>query len=1213
MKPSLLLFLLLAGTASIYAQPANDDFANAIDVSGIINSCSADAEYTTVGGTGDLNTGSCWNNSGPRFNVWFSFVATTTSMKVTIDRGGAKGTQRRTQTAIWQSDGTTQVACKVYAFTDEDVIMEAVGTLTIGLTYYISVDSYNTGYYGSFTLCLADNDVSYDFYEGAIDVTSIMNSCSADAEYTTVGGTGDKNAGSCWDNSGPRFNRWFSFVAATTNIKITIDRGGAKGTQRRTQIALWLNDGITQVNCKRYAYTDEDVELEVVGGLTIGQTYYISVDSYNTGYYGSFTLCLADNDVSYDFYEGAIEIIDQNNWCSADAAYTTIGGTGDKNAGSCWDNSGPRFNRWFKFTAATTEISIKVDRGGSNGTQRRTQLAIWESDGLTEVSCKRYAFTDEDVVVEAIGNLTIGNTYYISVDSYNTGYYGSFTLCVNNKVTYDFYERAIELTDLNNWCSADAEYTTIGASSDKNAGSCWNNSGPRFNRWFKFTAISPNVTIMVDRGGSKGSQRRTQLALWESDGTTELDCQRYVGTDDDVSISNGTLTIGNIYYISVDSYNTGYYGSFTLCINNIDGTYYTRQSGAWTDPNTWSTVGFGGAAAADYPQVGDVANIQDHSLTITSNEVAAEVNMTVVANNAGLTISNGSLNVAGQFNTTNAGNNFNIAYTIANSTITVNDNFIVNRNGGTATMSLTSSISTFNFNNNFTINSTAGTGNNTISFGTLSTVNIGNDLTLSNTGGPKTILSIDNSDATISNNLVFTASADNLVELDLANAANLFLENNITQGSPAYGILLSTGNSTVHYASTTNLQTMASTDGSGTGDVINYENVTINNSRITSPQVTLAGNVTISGVLTFIDGELSSTSSNLLTLSAGSSTIGASINSFVDGFIKKIGNTDFEFPVGDANFWQPISIANLTGDAATEFTAEYLEQIPTNNLNLKSPDANGDMNNISGLEYWGLSNTGTASNADITLHWKNQTRSDIDDSGDLRVAHYTGSEWENIGQDAINFADPGSITIIGVSSFSPFTFGSLSNTVNALPVELLSFIGVQKDFSIDLQWETASENNNDYFEVEKSNDGEVFESIGRVSGNGNSSILKSYSFPDYSLADGLVYYRLRQVDFDGRFKYSKTIVVKSALQIVNSLPTIYPNPTFDNNVNIIIPQNETLLKVIIFNNGAKAISTSVFDTEGYMHNISINSLNKGIHVFRIITNKATYNRKLIVN
>ncbi|WP_185152440.1 hypothetical protein, partial [Fulvivirga aurantia] len=101
--------------------------------------------------------------------------------------------------AIWENDGTTEVACNRYVNNDDDVSATALG-LTPGNTYYISVDNNYSGYRGTFTLCLSDA-ADYDFYEGAIDVTSTINSCSADAAYTTIGATGDQTAGSCWNTS----------------------------------------------------------------------------------------------------------------------------------------------------------------------------------------------------------------------------------------------------------------------------------------------------------------------------------------------------------------------------------------------------------------------------------------------------------------------------------------------------------------------------------------------------------------------------------------------------------------------------------------------------------------------------------------------------------------------------------------------------------------------------------------------------------------------------------------------------------------------------------------------------------------------------------------------------------------------------------------------------------------------------------------------------
>ncbi|TAL58875.1 MAG: hypothetical protein EPN85_10520, partial [Bacteroidetes bacterium] len=203
-------------TPQLFAQPANNNYASAVDVTGIINGCSANAAYTTTGGTSDLNAGACWNTTGgvPVYNVWFKFTASVSGqINITIDIGGAKGTQTRTQLALWQSDGTTAVTCNRYTSNGDDVTLGAV-TLTTGNVYYISVDAQSSGYQGTFTLCLSDA-VDYDYYQGAVTVTGIINSCSADAAYTTTGGTSDKNAGSCWNTTGgvPLYNRWFKFTA----------------------------------------------------------------------------------------------------------------------------------------------------------------------------------------------------------------------------------------------------------------------------------------------------------------------------------------------------------------------------------------------------------------------------------------------------------------------------------------------------------------------------------------------------------------------------------------------------------------------------------------------------------------------------------------------------------------------------------------------------------------------------------------------------------------------------------------------------------------------------------------------------------------------------------------------------------------------------------------------------------------------------------------
>lgn len=120
-----------------------------------------------------------------------------------------------------------------------------------------------------------------------------------------------------------------------------------------------------------------------------------------------------------------------------------------------------------------------------------------------------------------------------------------------------------------------------------------------------------------------------------------------------------------------------------------------------------------------------------------------------------------------------------------------------------------------------------------------------------------------------------------------------------------------------------------------------------------------------------------------------------------------------------------------------------------------------------------------------------------------------------------------------------FTLGSIEH--DALPIELFSFDAQQTANDVMVSWSTLSETNNAYFSIERSANGEIFESIGLVGGAGNSSQLLSYQFMDKEPLTGTLYYRLKQVDTDGTYSYSKIKRIEFVPDAVLSLD-IYPNP-----------------------------------------------------------------------
>ncbi|MBA3285872.1 MAG: T9SS type A sorting domain-containing protein, partial [Nitrosopumilus sp.] len=157
-----------------------------------------------------------------------------------------------------------------------------------------------------------------------------------------------------------------------------------------------------------------------------------------------------------------------------------------------------------------------------------------------------------------------------------------------------------------------------------------------------------------------------------------------------------------------------------------------------------------------------------------------------------------------------------------------------------------------------------------------------------------------------------------------------------------------------------------------------------------SDHVTANIPVEIKGILNLTSGNLVTDSINLLTMTAGSSVINASNNSFVEGPTKKIGSTMFVFPVGKGEKYNPIEItapSNIT-DA---FLAEYFNE--EQDLG-EEMDATIDF--LSQCNYWKLNRTNGISNVDVYLSWQQETCT-ILDSADLRVAGWNDSIWNDLG------------------------------------------------------------------------------------------------------------------------------------------------------------------------------------------------------------------------
>ncbi len=173
-----------------------------------------------------------------------------------------------------------------------------------------------------------------------------------------------------------------------------------------------------------------------------------------------------------------------------------------------------------------------------------------------------------------------------------------------------------------------------------------------------------------------------------------------------------------------------------------------------------------------------------------------------------------------------------------------------------------------------------------------------------------------------------------------------------------------------------------------------------------------------------------------------------------------------------------------------------------------------------------------------------------------------------------------------------------------LPIELLSFDGICSNDQVDLFWATSSEINNNYFSVERSNDLVQFETLGTIQGAINSNVIQEYSFTDHTPRSGNTYYRLRQTDINGDFKYFDPISVNCAGMNL----TIYPNP------------NLGIFKIL----GADAYSdlmvTDIFGKVVYQMNnlatsndIDLSHLKSGVYFITIQSNNQSWVKKVVIN
>ena len=222
--------------------------------------------------------------------------------------------------------------------------------------------------------------------------------------------------------------------------------------------------------------------------------------------------------------------------------------------------------------------------------------------------------------------------------------------------------------------------------------------------------------------------------------------------------------------------------------------------------------------------------------------------------------------------------------------------------------------------------------------------------------------------------------------------------------------------------------------------------------------------------------------------------------------------------------------------------------------------------------FWSITTTGSTVDANISLSFLQSempTSSPYDDVSLIRAQRYDGSldRWQPSlpGQVVIQDSPIVGVHRIDVPNVTDFSPWAAAAEGSPLPVELLFFKGSSENGGIALEWSTASELNNSHFILSRFGEDGVSKEIASVAGEGNSSSVMNYEWLDSEPLDGLNYYQLTQVDFDGTATDEGTVVV--LWKVGSSLAVLQQNWTEDGLYLLTQSRSERLFLEIFDMNG----------------------------------------------
>jgi hypothetical protein len=387
----------------------------------------------------------------------------------------------------------------------------------------------------------------------------------------------------------------------------------------------------------------------------------------------------------------------------------------------------------------------------------------------------------------------------------------------------------------------------------------------------------------------------------------------------------------------------------------------------------------------------------------------------------------------------------------------------------------------------------------------------------------------------------------------------------------------------------------------------------------------------VKATLDLSNGNLTTTSSNILTLVSGSSITGGSSSSFINGpmayAVKSTSPSSIIYPIGKGAIYRPVTL-NLTQSTAD--SSVYIAEIFNS-----APQANtlpGTLDKVSSVGYYSISeSTGGSSFSAGSVVLNYNTNDGVTDAANLRIAQGPGTgsgTWTDLGGTGTGIPT-GSITstisFTDLTTNTIFILGNHTGGSNPLPVELSSFTISNKTNTIQINWITSTEKNCSKFEIERSivkKDGEpaTWVTCGIVSASGTSTSQRNYSFIEKNLQVGKYNYRLKMIDYDGSYNYSSIVETEIAVPKNFDLSQNYPNPfNPSTKINYSLPSDSKIVLEVYNIKGTKVCQLVNEEQSAGYYSLDFNStsidknISSGVYFYRInVIEKVTGNNFSVV-